>query len=126
LNKTNNRGLSRIEKESNHSSASVDATILETNGEVIMQFGKSSPGRYSLDFRFPLSPVQAFAVALSTFFGERRSRLKASSFDYVLEDTSFVSTLSESLNINEYCDNNEPLSSPKNINRNVTSVNAKK
>lgn len=33
----------------------------------IVQFGKTSPSRYVLDFKFPMSPLQAFAVALSVF-----------------------------------------------------------
>ena len=33
----------------------------------ILQFGKNEKGRFSLDFRFPMSPIQAFAISLSTF-----------------------------------------------------------
>jgi hypothetical protein len=32
-----------------------------------MQFGKVSKGHYALDFRQPVSPMQAFAIALSSF-----------------------------------------------------------
>jgi hypothetical protein len=33
-----------------------------------LQFGKIRPGRFSCDFRFPLSPLQAFAIMLSGFY----------------------------------------------------------
>lgn len=33
----------------------------------IFQFGKITSNRYALDFRFPLSPIQAFGIALSSF-----------------------------------------------------------
>ena len=33
----------------------------------IMQFGKISHGKYALDFRQPIAPLQAFAMALSSF-----------------------------------------------------------
>lgn len=36
--------------------------------QVICQFGKTGPGTFSLDFRFPLSVIQAFAISLSTSF----------------------------------------------------------
>ena len=32
-----------------------------------IQFGKAKAGRYNLDFRYPICPLQAFGVALSTF-----------------------------------------------------------
>jgi hypothetical protein len=35
--------------------------------EAVMQFGKNSPTRFTLDFRFPLSPLQAFGIALAAF-----------------------------------------------------------
>lgn len=36
--------------------------------QVICQFAKMGPGNFSLDFRFPLSVIQAFAISLSTMF----------------------------------------------------------
>ena len=39
----------------------------EEQGEPCCQFGKVRSGRFNLDFRYPFSPVQAFAMALSTF-----------------------------------------------------------
>ena len=33
----------------------------------LMIFGKVNASRYSLDYRYPLSPMQAFAIALTTF-----------------------------------------------------------
>ena len=33
----------------------------------IMQFGKVKKGQYCLDFIHPITPIQAFAIALSSF-----------------------------------------------------------
>ena len=33
----------------------------------VLQFGKISKGNFSLDYRFPVSPIQAFGVFLSAF-----------------------------------------------------------
>mgnify|MGYP003695148745 FL=1 len=33
----------------------------------LLRFGKISKDRYALDFRYPLSPVQALGIALTTF-----------------------------------------------------------
>jgi hypothetical protein len=41
------------------------------SGEAIMQFGKCSSTRFTLDFRFPLSPLQAFGIALASFATEQ-------------------------------------------------------
>ncbi len=41
-----------------------------------MQFGKSTQTRYSLDFKFPLSPLQAFGIALSAFAFESLNQMK--------------------------------------------------
>jgi hypothetical protein len=38
-----------------------------TADDAIFQFGKSLPEEYVLDFRYPLSPLQSFAIALSTY-----------------------------------------------------------
>jgi hypothetical protein len=35
-------------------------------GRVVVQFGKCGGGSFSLDFSYPVSPVQAFALALSS------------------------------------------------------------
>jgi len=43
---------------------------LPDNDEVICQFGKLGPQMFALDVRFPLSIVQAFAMAVSTMFWE--------------------------------------------------------
>lgn len=37
-----------------------------TNNGVVMQFGKSSKSKFALDFQFPLAPIQAFAIGLSS------------------------------------------------------------
>ncbi|RKO96009.1 hypothetical protein CAUPRSCDRAFT_8616, partial [Caulochytrium protostelioides] len=34
---------------------------------ITMQFGRCAQDAFTLDVRWPLSPVQAFAIALSTF-----------------------------------------------------------
>jgi tubby-related protein 1 len=36
------------------------------NGEVLYQFGKTGENSYIVDFKFPFSPIQAFAIALSS------------------------------------------------------------
>lgn len=41
---------------------------LVTADDAILQFGKSLPDEYVLDFRYPLSPLQSFAIALSTYY----------------------------------------------------------
>ena len=33
----------------------------------LMRFGKVTDDRYSLDYRYPLSPIQALCIALSSF-----------------------------------------------------------
>lgn len=33
----------------------------------VLQFGKSTDTRFVLDFKYPLSPLQAFGIAISTF-----------------------------------------------------------
>lgn len=37
----------------------------------ILQFGRCSASKYVLDFRYPLSPLQAFGIALASFTFER-------------------------------------------------------
>ncbi len=37
---------------------------------VIMQFGRVSDNCFSMDYQFPMSAVQAFAIALSSFDGK--------------------------------------------------------
>lgn len=39
----------------------------DVHSEAVLQFGKSSPTRFTLDFRYPLSPLQAFGIALTSF-----------------------------------------------------------
>jgi len=41
--------------------------LLNDENEAFFQFGKASPTRFILDFKFPFSPLQAFGVALSVF-----------------------------------------------------------
>jgi len=35
--------------------------------DVVIQFGKMNDNLFNLDFKYPLSPFQAFAVCLSSF-----------------------------------------------------------
>ncbi|VDK27832.1 unnamed protein product [Gongylonema pulchrum] len=39
---------------------------IELNGKQVMQFGRIENGAYTLDFRYPFTAVQAFAVALAS------------------------------------------------------------
>jgi hypothetical protein len=41
--------------------------LIPDDQEPILQFGKCSMTRYVLDFKFPLSPLQAFGIALASF-----------------------------------------------------------
>lgn len=34
---------------------------------VILQFGRVGPNQFNMDYRWPLSPMQAFSVCLSSF-----------------------------------------------------------
>jgi hypothetical protein len=52
---------------------SLSASISVSSEDAIFQFGKSLPEEYVLDFRFPLSPLQSFAIALSTYSFTSRS-----------------------------------------------------
>lgn len=40
---------------------------VEEEDDVLLSFGKFSTDEFALDFRWPLSPVQAFGVALAAF-----------------------------------------------------------
>ena len=37
---------------------------------MIMQFGRVSDNAFSMDYQYPMSAVQAFAIALSSFDGK--------------------------------------------------------
>jgi len=39
----------------------------QDNREGVLQFGKTRKKRYALDFRHPISPLQAFGICLSLF-----------------------------------------------------------
>ncbi len=45
------------------------ACLLAAN-YVIMQFGRISDTTFTMDYQFPMSAVQAFAIALSSFDGK--------------------------------------------------------
>lgn len=38
---------------------------------VIMQFGRTEDAIFTLDFRYPLTPLQAFGIAMSSFHGNQ-------------------------------------------------------
>ncbi|KAK2088875.1 Tubby- protein 2 [Saguinus oedipus] len=51
-----------------------DRELLETNlalvgwaEQLVLQFGRVAPDKFTMDFCFPLSPLQAFAICLSSF-----------------------------------------------------------
>lgn len=48
-----------------------------------MQFGKITNGNYALDFRVPVAPVQAFAIALSTFLVKEPETKKKSMIPFL-------------------------------------------
>lgn len=37
---------------------------------LVLQFGRVAPDTFTMDFRFPLCPLQAFAICLSSFDGK--------------------------------------------------------
>jgi len=41
--------------------------MFSDENEALLQFGKASPTRFILDFKYPFSPLQAFGIALSVF-----------------------------------------------------------
>ena len=40
---------------------------------IVMQFGRMDENNFALDYRFPLTAVQAFGIALSSFHNRFRS-----------------------------------------------------
>ena len=42
-------------------------SILTLDGYIFMQFGRCGPDEFSLDARWPLTAIEAFAISLSTF-----------------------------------------------------------
>lgn len=44
--------------------------INSTDEDLIMQFGRTNDDTYVMDFKFPFSPLQAFAIALSSIDGK--------------------------------------------------------
>eukprot|EP01038_Epipyxis_sp_PR26KG_P007331 gene7331-9994_t len=50
-------------------------TVIRDAADVaVMQFGKSTSTRFVLDFRYPLSPVQAFGIAISSLAKDEQSK----------------------------------------------------
>ena len=47
-----------------------------------MQFGKCSLSRFVLDFKYPLSPLQAFGVALASFAHDARDSRSHGELDH--------------------------------------------
>ncbi|KAJ3066311.1 Tubby- protein 3 [Podochytrium sp. JEL0797] len=41
--------------------------VMEGSDAIILQFGRCGPDVFSLDARWPLTPIEAFAIAISTF-----------------------------------------------------------
>ena len=39
----------------------------DEQGEVLLQFGRTDTHSFNMDLRWPLSPLQAFAITLSSF-----------------------------------------------------------
>lgn len=37
---------------------------------IVMQFGRISDEIFTMDFRYPLSPLQAFGIAMTSFHGK--------------------------------------------------------
>ncbi|KAI6655660.1 Tubby protein-like [Oopsacas minuta] len=41
--------------------------LIDEDGVIVLQFGKVGRDRFTLDYRSPLCPLQAFGIALSSF-----------------------------------------------------------
>ena len=37
---------------------------------IVLQFGRTDDSSFTLDFRYPLTPLQAFGIAMSSFHGK--------------------------------------------------------
>jgi len=40
---------------------------ISMDNPILLQFGRCGPNNFSLDIRYPLTPLEAFAIALTTF-----------------------------------------------------------
>jgi len=40
---------------------------ISTDNPILLQFGRCGPNNFSLDIRYPLTPLEAFSIALTTF-----------------------------------------------------------
>jgi tubby-related protein 1 len=40
--------------------------LIDENDSIILQFGKSTESSYVMDFTYPLSPLQAFAICITS------------------------------------------------------------
>nr|CCA22972.1 cleavage induced conserved hypothetical protein [Albugo laibachii Nc14] len=58
---------SKSKKDKLHKFSALERCEVDTDvQQVLMQFGKYSKSKFSLDFRYPLAPIQAFAIGLSS------------------------------------------------------------
>lgn len=48
-------------------------SLLVDEGTTVMQFGRIDENNFALDYRYPLTAVQAFGIALSSFHNRFRS-----------------------------------------------------
>jgi hypothetical protein len=58
--------------------SSTNEKAKDPHSEAVLQFGKTSATRFTLDFRYPLSPLQAFGIALASFASESNSSQSSS------------------------------------------------
>lgn len=52
------------------SEANINSRMVLAADYIIMQFGRVAEDVFTMDFRYPMCAVQAFAVALSSFDGK--------------------------------------------------------
>jgi hypothetical protein len=61
--------------------------------DIILQFGKVDKDRFSLDFQYPLSPFQAFALCIASMDGKIADR---TGYEYVNKALRYIGVTGDS------------------------------
>jgi hypothetical protein len=69
-------GLDFLDKRGRRRKAGKSKRNKKGSEHAVLQFGKTTSGRFNIDFRYPMSPIQAFALAVSSFGWSTKNRLK--------------------------------------------------
>lgn len=68
-------GLDFLDKRGRRRKSGRSKRTKKGSEHAVLQFGKTTSGRFNLDFRYPMSPIQAFAMAVSSFGWSTKNRL---------------------------------------------------